>query len=443
MIENLTRRAFLSQTGRAALSAGAIGMAASNVLGANEKVTLGVIGCGGQGTADMTDFIRSGKAEIVAVCDVDADHVQSAQQECEKRDRKKPEGFKDYRKLLERKDIDAALIATPDHWHALPFIAACEAGKDIFCEKPLAQNFLETRTMLAAFRKHKPVAQINTWQRSLPHFQEAIRFVQSGAMGKIVVSRGWFVCPADGWLKPIGHQEPQNPPPSLDWDFWLGPAPQVPYRSNRCHFNWRWFYDYGGCLMTDWGVHVLDIALLAMQDMAPAAVYGMGGKWFITDDRETPDTQQASYKFKDWMLNWETRLSNGRGLDGGKDHGTSFIGNNGSLIVDRSGIQYFPEGSGGKKPRTDLNQKSSKLGMLPHVENFIACVKSRETPNSGVESMARVTMICQLGNMATMSGKPVYWDAEKLDVINKNDVENCIAYWRPYRKPWELPKYEL
>lgn len=443
MSENLTRRAFFGQTGRAALSAGVLSSGAAKVLGANEKVILGVIGCGGQGTADMLEFIRAGGVEIAAVCDVDSDHVQSAQKECEKRERRKPEGFKDYRKLLERKDINAVLIATPDHWHALPFIAACEAGKDIYCEKPLAQNFIETRTMLAAARKYNPVIQINTWQRSLPHFQEAIRFVRSGALGKITINRGWFNCPADGWLKPIGNQKPQNPPPSLDWDFWLGPAPQVPYKPNRCHFNWRWFYDYGGCLMTDWGVHVLDIALLAMQDMAPVEARGVGGKWFLTDDRETPDTQQAYYKFKDWILNWETRLNNGRGLDGGKDHGTEFIGNNGSLIVDRGGVQYFPERSGVEKPKTGNAQNSVKLGMSPHFENFLACLKTREKPNSDVESMARVTMICQLGNMATMTGKTVLWDAEKLDVVNKADVENCIAYWRPYRNPWTLPKYDL
>lgn len=434
-----TRREFLGTTGQAALGVGLASLAAPEVLGANERVVLGVIGCGGQGIADMNEFARFDAVDISAVCDVDSDHVANAQKECERRERPKPEGFKDYRKLLERKDIDAVLIATPDHWHALPFIAACEAGKDIFCEKPLAQNFIETKTMLAAARQYNPVVQINTWQRSLPHFQEAIRFVRSGGMGKIVIGRGWFNCPADGWLKSIGNQQPQNPPDNLDWDFWLGPAPQVPYQPNRCHFNWRWFYDYGGCLMTDWGVHVLDIVLLGMSDMSPLEVHGVSGKLFMTDDRETADTQQCLYKFKDWFMNWETRLSNGRGLDGGIDHGSEFIGSDSTLIVDRKDIKFFPERGGVAKPR----HVNNVLSMNSHVENFLSCLKSREKPNSDVESMALVTLICQLGNMACMTGKTVLWDAEKMDIINKSDVENCIIYWRPYRKPWILPKYEL
>jgi predicted dehydrogenase len=431
-----TRRDFLTQTGRTAFGAGLM-MAARNVMGANEKVILGVIGCGGQGTADMNEFARFDHVEIAAVCDVDSDHLQNAQKECERRDRLRPKDFKDFRKLLEMREIDAVLIGAPDHWHAIPFIHACEAGKDIFCEKPLAQNFLETKAMLAAARKYKPVVQINTWQRSLPHFQEAIRFAGSGAMGKIVIARGWFNCPADGWLKPIGNQQPQNPPESLDWDFWLGPAPKVPYQSNRCHFNWRWFYDYGGCLMTDWGVHVLDIALLGMNDMAPREVHGVSGKLFMTDDRETADTQQCLYKFKDWFMYWETRLSNGRGLDGGIDHGAEFIGSRSTLIVDRKDIKFFPETAGVEKPK----KMQGKSSMYPHVENFLDCVKSRKNTNSDVESMGLVTMICQLGNMASMTGKTILWDAEKQDIINKKDVEDCIAYWRPYREPWELPNH--
>ena len=157
----------------------------------------------------------------------------------------------------------------------------------------------------------------------------------------------------------------------------------------------------------------------------------------MTDDRKTADTQQCLYKFKDWYLNWETRLNNGRGLDGGIDHGTEFIGSKSALIVDRQDIRFFPETASAEKPKT-VKGKSS---MYPHVEDFLNCVKSRQKTNSDVESMGLVTMICQLGNMASMTGNTILWDAEQQDIINKKDVEGCIAYWRPYRKPWELPKY--
>ncbi|MFB3788233.1 MAG: Gfo/Idh/MocA family protein [bacterium] len=443
MKRDVNRREFFGITGRAAVGAGlaARGLTAASALGANEKVVMGVIGCGGQGTADMIEFTKFDGVEIAAVCDVDSQHAEAAAAECVKRDRPKPKMFKDFRQLLDIKDLDAVIIGTPDHWHALPFCLACEAGKDIYCEKPLAQNFVEAKTMLHAARRFNRVAQINTWQRTLPHFQEAIRFVRSGAMGKITVGRGWNVNPVVGWLKPIGNEKPQTPPPNLDWDFWLGPAPMVPYQSNRCHFNWRWFWDYGGGLMTDWGVHVLDIVLLGMNDLEPVEVHGVAGKYFMTDDRETPDTQQVIYRFKNWLMNWETRMNNGRGLDGGNGHGSEFIGANGTLIVDRIEMKYYPETPQVGKPKNIPGGGDAGLRMNNHVKNFLDCLKSRAQPASDIESMARVTLICMLGNMASLTGKPILWDPVNLDVKNKEDVKNSIAYERPYRAPWKLPVY--
>lgn len=193
--------------------------------------------------------------------------------------------------------------------------------------------------------------------------------------------------------------------------------------------------------MTDWGVHVLDIVLLGMNDLEPVEVHGVAGKYFMTDDRETPDTQQVIYRFKNWLMNWETRMNNGRGLDGGNGHGSEFIGANGTLIVDRIEMKYYPETPQVEKPSNIPGGGGAGLRMHNHVKNFLDCLKSRAKPASDIESMARVTLICMLGNMACLTGKPILWDPVNLDVKNKEDVKNCIAYERPYRAPWKLPVY--
>ena len=264
------------------------------------------------------------------------------------------------------------------------------------------------------------------------HFQDAIQFVRSGRMGKINVCRAWMFY----GLRDIGRQQPQNPPPGLDWDFWLGPAPKRPYQPNRCHANWRWFFETGGSLMTDWGVHMIDIVLLAMQETDPVSVAAAGGKFTTKDDRDTPDTLQAIYQFPQWVLQWEHRFNNLRGLDGGCDHGAEFIGDYGSLIVDRNGYQYYPE-----KPNAEKPPKLEKRDST-HWQNFLDCIKSRKQPASDIGSMAKTTMLCLLGNIALQSGKTLRWDARQQDVANHSEVKHCISYEREYRKPWKLKNYK-
>lgn len=439
MTSKQTRRQFLHNSATAALG---IGLGAtlqprafSQEKSANDKVIFGVIGCGGMGRANMNSFMKLPGVEIAAVCDVDQNHMNAAVDDVTKAGRAAPKKFKDFRKLLEEKEINAVLIGTPDHWHAIPFIAACEAGKDIYCEKPISQNFMEAKAMMNAAKHFNRVVQIGTWQRSVKHFQDAIDFVHSGKMGEISVCRSWVVNPMTSDISNIGKQNPQTPPPELDWDFWLGPAEKRPYQPNRCHFQWRWFFDYGGGLMTDWGVHMLDIALLGLKQTDPVSISSAGGIFVTQDDRDTPDTLIATYQFPKVVMTWEHRFNNGRGLDGGKNHGTEFIGTNGSLIVDREGYQYFPEKKDAPEPPKFEKQEST------HWQNFLDCVKSRETPRSGIESMAKTTMLCHLGNIALQSSKTLLWDARKQDVKNRGDVKNCISYEREYRKPWKLKMY--
>jgi predicted dehydrogenase len=431
-----TRRQFISQTGTVAGGLG-MGLALAPRMiaqspGANNRVVFGLIGCGGMGRANLQQFMRSKEVEVAAVCDVDAGHLDNAAADVVNTGRPAPKKIKDFRRLLEQREIDAVIIGTPDHWHALPFIAACEAGKDIYCEKPISQSFVEAKAMLSAARHFNRVVQIGTWQRSMKHFQDAMAFVRSGKMGKINVCRAWMFY----GLRDIGRQQPQNPPPELDWDFWLGPAPKRPYQPNRCHANWRWFFETGGSLMTDWGVHMIDIVLLAMQQTDPVSVAAAGGRLATNDDRDTPDTLQVVYRFPEWVLQWEHRFNNVRGIDGGCEHGAEFIGDKGTFIVDRNGYQYFPESKDAETP-PKLEKKDST-----HWQNFLDCVRSRKQPASDIASMAKTTMVCLLGNIALQSGKTLEWDTQAQDVANHADVKHCISYQREYRKPWKLKAYK-
>ncbi len=429
------RRHFLGTTGTALAGIGfglALGpKALARSKGANERLNFGLIGCGGMGKANMYRFLDLGQ-DVGAICDVDSTHLDAASNDITKRNKPAPKRYKDFRQLLEQKDIDAVIIGTPDHWHAIPFIAACEAEKDIYCEKPISHSFVEAKAMLNAAKHFNTVVQVGTWQRGQKHFQQAIEFVQSGKMGKISVCRAWAFNPD----KPLGHQSPQNPPAELDWDMWLGPAPKVPYQPNRCHFTWRWFYDYGGGLMTDWGVHMIDIVMLAMRNTDPISVAAVGGKFAMDDDRDTPDTMQTIYQFPNFVLNWEHRFGNKRGIDGGIGHGSEFIGENGTLIADREKYQYFPEKKEAEEP-PKMDKRDST-----HWQNFLDCVKSRQKPLSDIESMAKTTMVCHLGNIAFQTGKTIRWDPKAQDIENRGDVKHCISYERHYRKPWKLKMYK-
>jgi predicted dehydrogenase len=442
MTNDMSRREFISASGKAAAGVG-LGLALNETstvftqaqkVSANEKVVLGLIGCGGQGRGVMGGFFgHPDVAGVATVCDVDAKHADAAVQMVEKKYGKKPEVFKDFRKLLERKDVDVVIISTPDHWHALPTVYSCEAGKDIYLEKPISHNIVEGRAMVNAAKKFKRVVQVGTWQRSVQHFVDAIDYVRSGKLGKVSVCRAWTLGGAG-----VGKQPPTNPPPELDWDFWLGPAPKVPYRPNRCHFGWRWFFDYGSGLTGDWGVHMLDIVPLAMGEDAPLEVHSVGGKIVAApdDDRDTPDTQMAIFKFKNFVMNWEIHVG-GPGLDGGSHHGTEFIGEKGYLIVDRGGWKAFDK-NGKELPKVPSERK-----VGDHTRDFLDCVKSRPKPRSDIESMHQTTKLCHLANLALRTGENIRWDDAKEEPIGNRRAKDCPSYEREYRRPWKLPMHKL
>jgi len=439
----MSRREFLETSGRTALGVGLGAMvagaaaqraqAAPRKVGANDKVIVGCIGMGGMGMGNMGSFLGQPDVEVIAVCDVDSGRLASAAAEVEKKTGKRPQEIHDFRKLLEIKEIDAVSIATPDHWHALPMMMAAEAGKDVYLEKPISHDLTEAKSMVAAAKKFGTVVQCGTWQRSVQHFVDCNSFIHSGKLGKIRVCRAWTLGGGGA-----GKVKPTDPPKELDYDFWVGPARFEPYRPNACHGAFRWFFNYAAGLTGDWGAHMLDTVLQGMRDWHPLEVASYGGKLVAgeDDDRTTPDTQIAIFRFPDWLLQWEIHVGD-PGLDGGGHHGAEFIGDNGILRVDRGGINYTPKGDAQKEGPTTVDKLPSD-----HWRNFLDCVKSRELPRSDIYSMAHSNALCHLANLTYLIGRSVKWDGQKQEVVGDKNAMECQSYYREYRKPWKLPRYD-
>lgn len=452
MTDNIDRRNFVK--GTLASAAGAIGTvgalgsttttakASAQVKGANDRIRIGVIGPGRQGMTNMNNAMKQPNTEIVAVCDVWEPNLNKAAAAAPS-----AEKIKDFRKLLDRKDIDGVLIGTPDHWHALQTVMACQAGKDVYVEKPTSITIKEGRKMVEATTKYNRIVQVGTQQRSGPHFQEVAKLISSGRIGKISSVRTWNF----GNSAPAGIGNPPDsaPPADLDWDMWLGPAPKVPYNKNRfgidpnAFSHFRWFWDYAGGMMTDWGVHWLDIVQFAMGDIAPQSVSATGGKFVLTDNRETPDTINAQYQFPNYVVTYENRVANGFpiGVSGtNRGSGILFYGSDGTMFVDRGGYEIFPEKRREGDKQIDRTEaaavKSTGNHHLLHMQNFIECMRSRQKPICDMETGHRSTSMALLGNIAFRSRRMVNWDGRSEQIANDREASRYLS--KEYRKPWSL-----
>jgi predicted dehydrogenase len=412
----------------------------NRVAGANRRVRVALIGCGGMGTTDLRAALRLG-AQCVALCDVDDDQVRKAAERVKTDFDQTPAlTTRDFRRVLERQDVDAVIIATPDHWHALPAIMACQAGKDVYVEKPLSLTIGEGRVMVNAARRHNRVVQMGTQQRSSNHFRSAVDYVKSGALGKIRLVKTWAY---QDWMGNIPVVPDSEAPASVDYDMWLGPAPKRPFNKNRFHFNFRWYYDYSGGLMTDWGAHMIDVANWGMGVSVPKSATSVGGKFGFPDDaEETPDTQQALWEFDGFSMIWEHATAIGQGPYG-KDHGAAFHGNSGILVVDRSGWEVFPE------TETKNGKRSFRMAGEPrrgsggqdmhqaHVKDFLDAIDSRKRTASDVEIGHNSMIACHLANIAFRTGRRVQWDAAREQIVGDAEAQKLIH--KAYRAPWTLP----
>ncbi len=453
MTEELKRRDFMK---RAALGVGA-GVALSSfsrtVLGANDRVRVGVVGPGRQGSYDMDDFRRQPDVEIAAVCDVYEPNLSAALDNASsnlsgrRNTASNVQSYRDFRQVLDRKDIDVVIVGTPDHWHPLVMVEACKAGKDVYVEKPVSHTVDEGRLMVEAARQYSRVVQVGTQQRSGKHFQEAVKLIQDGFIGKVSFVRTWNY--DNQYPQGIGNPPDSDPPPGLDWNLWLGPAPKVQYNYNRFGVGpdrwstFRYFWDYAGGFMTDWGVHLMDIVQWAMQVKGPGTITASGGKYYIQDNAETPDTLQVTYEYENprFVAVYENRWDNSNSANA-KGYGIEFHGTDATLFIDRSGFQVYPElrQEGKQRPverSPSMTMESINDSHFDHVRNFLDCVKSRQRPISDIEIGHRSTSACLLGNVAFRSKERIVWDVERQE-LKQGGPEARQLLTRHYRAPWEL-----
>ena len=440
-----SRRKFIKKSSALALGLGAAPSFIPSPLlsGPNDRVNLAVIGCNGMGWSNLRSHLRMNDVNCVALCDVDDSVLARRKADYAEHRDNAVTTYKDYRKLLENKDVDAVVIGTPDHWHCRMMVDALEAGKHVYVEKPLANSVEECYLMEKAARKYgKQVVQVGQWQRSGTHYAKAIDIVRSGQLGNIRLVKVWAY---QGWMKPVPVKPDTNAPQGVDYDMWLGPAPKRAFNPNRYHFNFRWFWDYAGGLMTDWGVHEIDIALYAMQARAPKSVMASGGKLaYPNDASETPDTLQAVFEYENFNMLWEhaTGIDNG---NYGRTEGIAFIGNNGTLVLNRGGYELIVESE-----RVDGQQKALMDQIPPekpegsyldmHTKNFAESIKANDPglakcpPSSG--SVAAIN--AHMGNVAFKTGRKVYWDNEKQNFGSDEEANGLIG--AKYHNGWELPK---
>ncbi|MEO1260892.1 MAG: Gfo/Idh/MocA family oxidoreductase [Bacteroidota bacterium] len=441
----MKRRTFIKNT--SAVSAGILlsNKIAAKRISPNEKLQIGVIGCNGMGWSNTNSLLKIPEVDLVGICDVDSSVVERRLNDYAELRKNIPVIHADYRELLNDKNIDAVVIGTPDHWHCKQMVDAVQAGKHVYVEKPLANSIKECNVMLDAAKKSGKIVQVGQWQRSGPHYREAIDLVRSGKLGNIRLVKVWAY---QGWMKPVNRVPDEPAPAGVDYRAWLGPAPNRPFNKNRFHFNFRWFWDYAGGLMTDWGVHEIDIALYAMQAKAPVSVMASGGKLAYPDDAsETPDTLQAVFQYKDFNMLWE----HATGIDigpYGRREGIAFIGNNGTLVVDRGGFEVYVEKvskgySEWGDPKMELIEKYERpddVNYLDlHTHNFVEAIKANDVSklNTPIDSGSVAAINAQMGNIAFKTGKKIYWDAVNGKFIKNKKANRLLA--AKYHNGWKMP----
>ena len=336
------------------------------------------------------------------------------------RQKQQPRVVKDIRKVLEDKNVTAIAVAAPDHWHALATIWACEAGKHVYVEKPVSHNLVEGRRMVEVARRHNRIVQVGTQRRSAPHYAAARELVRSGKLGKVPFAR---TCIA-GNRPSIGHVKDSAVPKGVDYDLWLGPAPQRPFNRNRFHYEWHWNWDYGTGEIGNNGIHGLDLARWLLDLDAPTRVSAGGGKLFYDDDRQTPDTHIATFDFPNTTLIWEHRIWSRTGFDG-QSFSVALYGERGTLICDGRGWRIIDGIEGGEKA-VDMER--------PHLRNFIDCVKQPRRPNADIEDGHKSTRLCHLGNIALRVGRTLTFDAKSETCTGDKEANQLLR--RAYRKPF-------
>ncbi len=447
----MNRRSFLqagAATAGLALSPAGYHVAASS---AAETKRVGLIGSGWYGKADLLRLIQVAPVEVVSLCDVDKKMLAEAAElvATRQKSRKTPRTFADYRELLAQKDLDMVLIATPDHWHALPMIAACEAGLDIYVQKPISVDVAEGKAMLDAARKHNRVVQVGTQRRSTPHLIEARdRIIREGKLGKVGLVEVYCYY----HMRNNSNPPDTAPPDYLDWEMWTGPAPMRPYNPIAHPRGWRAFMEYGNGIMGDMCIHMLDMARWMLGLSWPKRVGSTGGILVARGTKANiPDTQTATFDFGDLDIVWQHRTW-GESADPKYPWGATFYGDKGTLKASVNGYDFIPSGGGGRPIHVDVKmeldeypedrtEKDLEQHVAPairgHMKDWLSAIASRGRPVADIEEGHISTASCILANMALKLGRTLTWDPQAHRVVGDDEANRLLA--RPYRAPWVHP----
>lgn len=396
---DMNRRQFLGDSAKNAAgvaAAGIVGLSsrASASTSPSERIGLGVIGVRNRGLKLATKFAERADVDVLSVCDIDESKRQTAAEKLQSEFHASPNQLADYRELLDDSRIDAVVIATPDHWHASMAADACLAGKDIYLECPATHFPNEGQDLILLANNTQRVIQTGLQQRSGEHFHTAIHAVRSGEIGVVKLAKAWV----SHVRKPIGTKKSQPAPANVDYQNWLGNAKHHSFQSNRFHFNWRWFWDYGSGELGVWGVHLLDIACWGMDVGLPHRIVASGGKFHFEDDQETPDTMSVNFDFGDRAIQWEHRQWTPHGNEN-RTAAVAFYGTNGTLVVDRGGWKIYDRKESATAPASEL--------LEPHIENFVQCIRSRQTPTADLETAVSASNLCHWANAAYRNGETV------------------------------------
>ncbi|MCA9212771.1 MAG: Gfo/Idh/MocA family oxidoreductase [Planctomycetales bacterium] len=427
----LDRRNFL---GTSAASATAMAFSSTPALAADDSLRVAVIGTGSQGSGHVERFSKLDGVELVYVCDVDTDRRNTAA----KRSGATP--VDDLRRILDDKTIDAVSIATPDHWHAPAAILACDADKHVYVEKPCCHNFREGQLLVEAARRNKRVVQHGTQQRSKRFTADAIQMLKEGVIGEVLMAKAWNV----QRRRDIGKASASDPPEGFDYDMWIGPAPMVPFQSNRHHYNWHWWYAFGTGDLGNDGVHDLDYARWGLGvETLPNKIMGLGGKYYFDDDQQFPDTQTVVFEYGDGrnerkkQLMFEMRLWS-RNYPYNADSGAEFYGTQGKMMLSKRGkLEVFDDSN--KRVR-DLKPKTPAGVEDNHYANFVDSIRTGRSPNAEIEIGFRSAALCNLGNLATRLGRTIELDPKTQTIVNDDQANAMLG--RDYRKGghWAIPK---
>ncbi len=433
----MDRRQFLGQAGAAA----AVGTFASRAAkaAANERISVCVMGVRGRGNALLDAFASLPTVDVKYVCDLDETVRKSRAEQIYKKSGRQPEAIADFRRALDDKSVDALVAGTPDHWHAIPAIMACQAGKDVYSEKPDAHNILEGRTMVAAAKKYSRIIQLGTQGRTGKHQTSAAEYVKAGTLGRVVFAKAWESSKQGA----VAKVPDSDSPAGIDYDFWLGPAPKRAFNKSRFHGNWRWFFDYGTGDLGNDGVHRLDNAIRALSAgvvgqsgqplVYPRSVSSAGGKYYFDDAQEWPDTLQVVYDFGGYLLTYEMRTWTSYPLEG-ESEGALVYGDGGYIVIGNSRWRAYD--AKGKL----MKEESSADHTTEHAQNFIDCMHSRQRPNADLETVGHPSsMLCHLGNAAWRAGRTLRFDPQTYTFTGDAEADQYLTR-AEYRKPWLLPK---